>query len=239
MTHPLIEVVEGRFGGKLTKGAHVENGAACFHEAVNVARGKPWSDDPHGMPSLIGLNDAPWSSDDVRTKHMLPVGVALWDWADWAPERRVRFARYAAEHTIRTVLPMSLRAAAERHPDATYKAALNAAATRCADEGTESAAWSAAESAWSAESAAWSTESARSARSAESAAWSARSAAESAESARSAAESAESARSRSAAGSAESAARSAESAAWSAESAADASLIAVCGILVEAAEASK
>ncbi len=206
-THPLIATVESRFGGVITKGSHTPDGAACLHEALNIARGEEWSDSPGDIPDFRSLNDAPWSTDALRTKHMLAVGVAvLWPWPEWSPERRTAFARYTAEHTIRVVLPMALRAAAAVHPDEKHKSALEAAAAKCADEGTESAAWaarSAAESAWSA---AWSVESA--------AAWSA---------AESAARSVESAVAWSAA---RSAARSAAS---------DAPLIAICDILVEAA----
>ncbi len=209
-THPLIATVESRFGGIITKGSHTPDGAACLHEALNIARGEEWSDNPGDIPDLRSLNDAPWSSDALRTKHMLAVGVAvLWPWPEWSPERRTAFARYTAEHTIRVVVPMALRAAAAVHPDEKHKSALKAAAAKCADEGTESAAWSAESAARSAESA-----------------WSA---AESAESARSAAWSAESA------WSAWSAAESARSAAWSAAESADAPLIAICDILVEAA----
>jgi hypothetical protein len=211
MTHPLIATVESRFGGVLTKGSHAPDGHACLLEAVSIARGLDWTDEPSivRMPDLRGLNDAPWSSDEVRTKHLLPVGVALYDWAEWSAERRQEFAKRVAEQTIRVIVPMALRPAAKANPK--FAADLEAAAKLCADEGTESAAESAA------------------ARSAESAAWSAWSAA------RSAAESAESAEW----SAARSAARSAESAAWSAESAAESAdepLIAICRIFVEAAE---
>ncbi len=212
-THPLIATVESRFGGIITKGSHTPDGAACLHEALNIARGEEWSDNPGGIPDLRSLNDAPWSSDALRTKHMLAVGVAvLWPWPEWSPERRTAFARYTAEHTIRVIVPMALRAAAAVHRDEKHKSALEAAAAKCADEGTESSAES-AESAWSAAAAAWSAASAESA-------WSAASA-----SARSAAWSAESAWS----------AAAAESAWSAAASAADAPLIAICDILVEAA----
>jgi len=135
-THPLVAVVRDRFGGVLSHGAHQPDGAACINEAVNAARGRPWSDDPGEWPDLRDLNDAPWSSATARTEHLLPVGVALWDWPDWSPERRAGFARRTAERTGREIVPMALRAAAAVHPDATHRAALETAAVRCADEGT-------------------------------------------------------------------------------------------------------
>jgi hypothetical protein len=219
MTHPLIATVESRFGGVLTSGSHEPDGHACLLEAVSIARGLDWTDDPSivRMPDLRGLNDAPWSSDEVRTKHLLPVGVALYDWAEWSEERRQEFAKRVAEQTIRVIVPMALRQAAKANPK--FAADLEAAAKLCADEGTESAARSAARSAQSAQSAAQSA---------------ARSAARSAESA--AARSAESAAS-AASAAAWSAAWSAEwSAEWSAAESADEPLIAICHIFVEAAE---
>jgi hypothetical protein len=236
MTHPLIATVESRFGGVLTKGSHAPDGHACLLEAVSIARGLDWTDDPSivRMPDLRGLNDAPWSSDEVRTMHLLPVGVALYDWAEWPEERRQEFAKRVAEQTIRVIVPMALRQAAKANPK--FAADLEAAAKLCADEGTESAAaWSASASAAAAAARSAAASAARSA-----AWWAAESAARSA--AWWAAESAAAARS-AAASAAESAAESAESAArsaawWAAESAArsDEPLIAICHIFIEAAE---
>lgn len=138
--------VAERFSGKLTDGAHSPDGAACLHEAINVARGRKWSDDPSGMPDLRGLNDAPWSSDDARTTALLPVAVALWDFDKWPVDRKRAWAQRVASETIRRVLPIALRAAASVHPDKTHQDALTAAAETCIKEGSESAA-AAAESA--------------------------------------------------------------------------------------------
>jgi hypothetical protein len=143
--------VAERFGGKLMKGAHTPNGKACVHEAINVFEGRKWSDSPGERIDLRGVNDASWSTDELRTEHMLRVALAVWDWPNWSTERRQAFARRVASETIRRVLPLALRAAASVHPDAEQKAALNAAADKCADDGT----WAAAsESAWAAEAAA-------------------------------------------------------------------------------------
>ena len=78
MTVEFAEFVKDRFGGVLTHGSHTPDGAACFHEALNVYQGKKWSDNTAGTLNLIGLNDAPWSSDAVRTEHMLPLGPIDW-----------------------------------------------------------------------------------------------------------------------------------------------------------------
>ena len=155
-TQTFAEFVEQRFGGRLYEGKHAPNGKACLHEALNVYQGREWSDDTTGTLDLRPLNDAPWSSDEARTAAMLPLGPIVIAWPSWSEERRQAFAKYVAEQTIRRIVPIALRAAASRLPE--HRDALEAAAQRCADEGTESAArsaWSAAESAaWSAESAA-------------------------------------------------------------------------------------
>ncbi|MGH7187179.1 MAG: hypothetical protein ACREIB_12995, partial [Pseudomonadota bacterium] len=158
--------VAERFGGKLTEGAHSPDGAACLHEAWNVASGYGWDDDAHGRPDLRGLNDVPWSSDEARTQALLPVAVALWDFERWSDDRKRAWARRVASETIRRVLPVALRAAASVHPEQHHRDALTAAAETCAKEEAESAksaasaarsaAWSAASAASAARSAAWS-----------------------------------------------------------------------------------
>ena len=153
--------VQERFGGKLYAGAHDPNGHACLHEALNVYQGKRWSDDTTGTLDLRSLNDAKWSSDEVRTANMLPLGPLVLAWPSWTAKRRQTFAKTVALETIRRTIPPTLRALAERVPS--VAPALIAAALRCetanpedmesAARSAESAAWSAARSAWAAESA--------------------------------------------------------------------------------------
>jgi hypothetical protein len=129
--HPFTETLSSRFGGVLRHGKHAEDGEACALEAASVARGRRWSDKPGlaGLPDLRPLNDARWPDDATRTEHMLPVVLALWDWAEWKPARRKAWAKRVAERTIREVLPIALRAAG-----------LDAEAERCEREGTREAA---------------------------------------------------------------------------------------------------
>jgi hypothetical protein len=172
-------ILNTRFGGVLKNGCHNDQSCeVCVRELRAAVLGLPWSDHPDGdsaTPTDIvsqRLNDAAWSSDEIRTRYCLPLALlseisANPGWRD----------RYILENG-RVMVPLALRAAASVHPEQKHKDALETAAVGCE---------SAAESAWSARSA----ESA--ARSAESAARSAaRSAAESAaeSAARSAAESA-------------------------------------------------
>jgi len=222
------EFVEQRFG-KLESGSHTPDGAACFHEALNIYQGKPWSDDTSGTLSLIGLNDAPWSSDAVRTEHMLPLGSIILAWPSWSTEKRQAWAKVVATETIRQILPLALRALAERVPAVAPD--LIAAALRCETTPNRSAARSAAASA--ATAAAWSTaEAAADAAAVSAAAWTAESAAEAAAEAESL----------SAAAAAWAAEASATMTAWSATTTADAAadaadqqLIALCKLMVEAA----
>jgi hypothetical protein len=151
--HPYTTTLEERFHGKLLIGSHTPDGEACALEVASIARGLTWTDNPEtvGLPDLRPLNDAPWSSDAERTKNLVPVVLAYWDWGEWSDAKRREIMTRVAEQTIRQVLPIALRAAG-----------LEAEAKRCGAEGSESAAARAADAA---ESAAWSV-----ARAAESAA---------------------------------------------------------------------
>jgi hypothetical protein len=210
-----------------------EPGKMCVEAAVCFALGLDHSDNPPCVGSAvrefkIGLNDSDWSSPESRARGLRRLSIAQ---LGSDSLNQTEFVTKLQQAVIRNVVPRALRNAAKSHPAQEHKDALEAAAVKCADEGTESAAESAARSAArSAESAARSAESAArsAARSAESAAWSAArsamsaawSAARSAESAARSAESAAWSAARSAESAARSAARSAESAARSAESAA-------------------
>jgi hypothetical protein len=99
-------------------------------------------------PSNRALVARPWPSAKARTKALVPVVLALWEWNVWDGVRRQRWARWVAERTIREVLPPALRAVGLRRE-----------ATRCATAGTKlgeeearaAAAWRAArEAAWAA-----------------------------------------------------------------------------------------
>jgi hypothetical protein len=102
----LSEVI-GQRGGVLLEGSHGDcSEGLCILEAVNLAKSGKATDSPieAGMPDLRPLNDAPWSSDAERTKHCLPVALALWDWANWSAERKQAFAERLALATVRETL---------------------------------------------------------------------------------------------------------------------------------------
>jgi len=127
------EFVGTRFNGTLKAGVHEPNGQACILEARNVALNNKWTDAPGDFVDLRALNDAPWSSDAVRTKHILRVATALWDWPTWTDERKQKWAKTVAERTIREILPIAFRAFG-----------MNEEADRCEREGSEAAARDAA-----------------------------------------------------------------------------------------------
>lgn len=139
-THPLQPYIDHGFAS----GNHAaDSGSYCALEACALARGLPMTDDPLTTlgVDIRPLNDAPrWRDEHHRAKHLGPVTIALWDYRDWLPERRTRFAELIAEQTIRQILPIALRAAARTHRDPEHQTALRAAADRCVSDGTADAA---------------------------------------------------------------------------------------------------
>lgn len=123
--------------GVLKSGEHNPNGEACVLEARNAYLGRQWSDRPEDFPDIRPLNDAKWSTDTLRTAHMLAVVAALWAWPEWSIERRIAWCSRIAERTIREILPIALRAAG-----------LEDAALRCERDGTAAMAAMAERDAW-------------------------------------------------------------------------------------------
>lgn len=114
-------------------------GNMCVEAAVCYAIGLPHSDDPQCVsPALrslkININDRNWSSKVARAAGMRRLAIAQLGSKGALDD--VEFARRVAELAIRKQVPMALRAAASIHKDSNHKAALLAAADRCAKEGT-------------------------------------------------------------------------------------------------------
>lgn len=136
----LREIVPaGLIGGKGT-GAP---GSLCIESAICLALGEPHGDNPSCVAPedrayAIVINDAPWPSPQARAEALLPLGLAQLGTA--GTDRSAWVAR-VVEGTIRRVLPIALRAAADAVPG--HAAALHAAADRCRDEGTRDAAYDA------------------------------------------------------------------------------------------------
>jgi hypothetical protein len=110
--HPIVDVLNTKFGGLISRGAHgPESGAACILEVVAQARGLRHTDCPSvvGMPDIRAINDV-FTDDSARSLAMVRLGVALWDWAMWGQERQVAYVRAVALATIREILPIALEA---------------------------------------------------------------------------------------------------------------------------------
>ena len=125
----------------------------CIEGAVALACGLPLSDTPPCVAApdrayAIAVNDAPWSSPESRAEALLPLALAHVGTA--GTDRRPWIAR-VVDGTIRRVLPLTLRAAANAPgmpPE--HATALHAAAGRCATDGTQAAAFAARAAAWAA-----------------------------------------------------------------------------------------
>jgi hypothetical protein len=109
----LQHILDTRDSGVLSHGAHsADDGSYCALEAVSLVRGSLtgnesyFTDDPAdlGMPDIRPLNDAPWSSDEARTKAMLPLIAVLSDWSLWPHARKRKFATVVALETVRQIV---------------------------------------------------------------------------------------------------------------------------------------
>jgi hypothetical protein len=134
-------------------------GSLCIEAAICLTMGEPHSDRPSCVAEpdrefAIRINDAPWSSAEERAKALLPLALAQ---LGTAGSDRTAWVRRVIEGTIRQILPLALRAAAKAHPNEQHRAALEAAAIRCEQEGTSAAAYDAAQVAYAAPAAAVAT----------------------------------------------------------------------------------
>ena len=93
-----------RFGGVLLNGKHDPDGQACLLEAAHVSIGEAWSDAPDLWPDLRNLNDAPWSSDALRTTHLMSVLRAYWYWSLWPNEKQVAVMQRVAILTVQFLI---------------------------------------------------------------------------------------------------------------------------------------
>ena len=145
------QLLQSRFGGRIRKGSHTEDGAGCLIEIANAAIGAAWSDDPTLWPDFRSINDA-FSSDEARTRHLWPVLRAYWHWSEWSTERQRQIIERVIILTVQRIiadLPGLPAEVAQRCREATTRAAALAAAGAAAG-----AAWAAERAAWAAERAA-------------------------------------------------------------------------------------
>jgi hypothetical protein len=109
----------------------------CVEAAVCYALGLPHGDDPgcvaQSIRSLkIQLNDATWSSPEVRARGLRRLGLAQLGSNDAFDEKE--FVARVVHVMITKQVPAALRATASTHEDAEHQAALEAAAKRCESE---------------------------------------------------------------------------------------------------------
>jgi hypothetical protein len=131
-------------------------GEMCVEACVCYALGLPHGDDPKCVsPALrqlkIALNDKAWSSNAARAKGMRRLAIIQLGTAGELDDKA--FAAAVAEMTIRTFVPIALRAAASIAHIAAHKDSLECAASRCENEGTRGAAANAANAANAADAA--------------------------------------------------------------------------------------
>jgi len=116
----------------------------CVMGAIALALGLPHSDnlECEGVAVravAINLNDAVWSTNEARAAGMMRLGVAS---VGSNTIDQSEFAKRLAELTIRRIVPIALRAAAELNPKCA--AELVKHALNCEDQGSEQAAGDAA-----------------------------------------------------------------------------------------------
>lgn len=175
-TQELQALLVAHDDGVLKYGKHEEGSREfCALEFDSLVRGRLFSDNAITLPDLRPLNDAFGEDDSVRTRELLPVMAALWDWVDWSPARRHAWVNQIMIGTVQQIISKlpnigaevaQLCRTAQTVEEVVHSAALAVAAA--------SATWSARSAASAARSAALAASAAESAASA--AAWSARSA---------------------------------------------------------------
>ena len=140
-------------------------GQMCVEAAVCYAMGLPHSDQPSCVAPVlrrlkIALNDKSWSSPQARAAGLRRLAVAQLGSAGVLDERE--FTRRVAAMTIRTVVPLALRAAATRvrglarlpeHAERGVHLFLEGAAVTCERDGSRDAARKARAAAYAADAA--------------------------------------------------------------------------------------
>ena len=106
-TQELQELIDTRFGGVISDGSHRAGAAACSMEIISVYRGIEWTDDPATVRSFDyrNLNDGCWSTDAVRTVHLLPLMAAMDGSLDWPADRQQAFIEEIIRETVRRIIP--------------------------------------------------------------------------------------------------------------------------------------
>lgn len=142
ITSELAQKVLNLVDQGLVKGLGIPKpGKMCVEAAVCYALGEPHSDNPSCVsPAVrrfkIRLNDAPWPSNEARTRGMRKLAIAQLGSESVVDDSQ--FTDYVVEQTIKRLIPVLFREIAPIYP--TQTEAMLAAADRCEREGTLEAA---------------------------------------------------------------------------------------------------
>jgi colicin import membrane protein len=145
ITEPLVRKLLATVDAGLVAGlGQPTPGAMCVEAAISYALGEPHSDGPSCVsPAVraakIRLNDAAWPSDLARARGMRRAAIAQLGSLGVVDDKR--FAVRLAELVIREIVPLALRITAQRVPS--HADRLEAAAHRCAMEGSRDATYAA------------------------------------------------------------------------------------------------
>ena len=140
--------------GVLSYGAHKEGDRKfCALEYRSIMKGRKFSDAPVDMPDIRPLQDAfgvGAKADALRTKHIIPVMAALWDWDAWSGARQKAWSEAIVIALVKTTiadltgLPDAVQ---EKCRSVTTLAEAAGAAAEAAGAAAGAAAWDAAEAA--------------------------------------------------------------------------------------------
>jgi regulator of protease activity HflC (stomatin/prohibitin superfamily) len=128
----------------LTSGLGIaEPGKFCVEAAVCYALGLPHSDKPTCVSPVlrslkIALNDKAWSSPQARAKGLRRLAVAQLGSAGALDEKA--FLAQVVDMTIRKIVPRAMRVAAKMQRTDRHRGAMEAAALKCEQEGTQESA---------------------------------------------------------------------------------------------------
>jgi hypothetical protein len=91
--------------GVLYAGAHSPTSKQfCALEFVNKVEDDKYNDAPTNMPDIRRINDARWSSNEIRTKHLLPVIVAYWGWKGWDETKKKAIINKVVIYTVNRII---------------------------------------------------------------------------------------------------------------------------------------
>jgi len=103
----LQSILDADFGGVLRACKHSPgDGECCINELVSIYLDDNWTDNPYKIRciDLRPLNDAEWSTDELRTEWMLKV-YSVWEHSlDWPEDVLLRRVQRLVIETVRQII---------------------------------------------------------------------------------------------------------------------------------------